>query len=370
MRIIIDYESSWRNSVLTGSNDKPVSKENIRKFKASSKSSEPLDIRKITDNTVLGVLCRLIGDQRKLYQAKQSDDFYFKDMIICHKEIESKYTEWNETTFLVNKSENRPPQSSFLGVIPDDEPLFFSENSATLWSVLNFSFEELLSFIINPKVSKVTTTVSPRNILNRVVHDLSTMDKIEFFQNKIQKEQEGLDKELLKEKPSSKRVESYKAKIENLVIESNKPDLAHHEKRIREAIECLQARFEDQDYYDKKGNTYPMSLYAGGLYVMLEEMKKYGMDITSLASDKGTIKGFSKRNYNGTRDFLNTLAGGKKKTTHTPYTLTKANGRIEIELKIDKEQAKDLKNKIESAGVSSFYLGKKGLAYVFDIKLR
>lgn len=49
--------------------------------------------------------------------------------------------------------------------------------------------------------------------------------------------------------------------------------------------------------------------------------------------------------------------------------LTKANGLLEITLNISREQALDLQEKIDCAGVSSFYLGKKGLAYVEDIRI-
>ena len=48
--------------------------------------------------------------------------------------------------------------------------------------------------------------------------------------------------------------------------------------------------------------------------------------------------------------------------------LNKASGKLIINLNISKEQARDLEEKIENAGVSSFYLGKKGLAYVTDIR--
>jgi hypothetical protein len=40
-----------------------------------------------------------------------------------------------------------------------------------------------------------------------------------------------------------------------------------------------------------------------------------------------------------------------------------------IELNIDKEKAEELEQMIEAAGVSSFYLGKKGLAYVEEIRI-
>jgi GTP cyclohydrolase I len=50
--------------------------------------------------------------------------------------------------------------------------------------------------------------------------------------------------------------------------------------------------------------------------------------------------------------------------------LQKATRRLDIYLNLPKGKAQDLQQKIENAGVSSFYLGKKGLAYVVDIKQR
>jgi 3-hydroxyisobutyrate dehydrogenase-like beta-hydroxyacid dehydrogenase len=50
--------------------------------------------------------------------------------------------------------------------------------------------------------------------------------------------------------------------------------------------------------------------------------------------------------------------------------LTKASGVLEIIIDIPRDQAKELKKMIENAGVSSFYLGKKGLAYVTKIDTR
>nr|WP_280176386.1 hypothetical protein [Legionella londiniensis] len=43
---------------------------------------------------------------------------------------------------------------------------------------------------------------------------------------------------------------------------------------------------------------------------------------------------------------------------------------MDIYLDVDLEKAVELKKMIDSAGVSSFYLGKKGLAYVSRIDVR
>jgi hypothetical protein len=53
----------------------------------------------------------------------------------------------------------------------------------------------------------------------------------------------------------------------------------------------------------------------------------------------------------------------------TSLMLTKASGQIEINLNIDKDKALEIEAMIENAGVSSFYLGKKGLAYVDSYRI-
>ena len=49
--------------------------------------------------------------------------------------------------------------------------------------------------------------------------------------------------------------------------------------------------------------------------------------------------------------------------------LSKASGKLEISLDIPKAKGREIKELIDNAGVSSFYLGKKGLAYVSKIRV-
>lgn len=365
MKIIIDYDSSWQNSVLTGSNDEPVKK---RDFKASSKSKEVEDVRNITYNTVLGILSRLIGDQRKLNQAKQSEDFYFKDMSISFKHTKLQ-NQWLEKVFLINKSENRPTQSSFIGVLNENEPLFFSEYAATLWAILDLDLHELINFILNPTVQKSEDRVSPKRILNRIQF-IQSMDSIQFSKDKIAVIKNKINKELDKEKPNQNRIKDLKQDINHIMNEVNNSETGEFEIKLQKCLDILKTKFTEEEFIEKNGSIFPIRLYSASLYLMIEEMKNQNIDISNLVSNKGAIKGFSKRNFNGVRDFLNPLMGNKKKTTHTPYNLTKADGQLEITLDITTDKAKELKQMIDNAGVSSFYLGKKGLAYVTDIRLR
>ena len=69
MKITIEYESSWRNSFLDGNNNEPLPKKG-RDFVGSMTSLKKEGnflVREITLDTVMGILNRLIGDQRKLY---------------------------------------------------------------------------------------------------------------------------------------------------------------------------------------------------------------------------------------------------------------------------------------------------------------
>lgn len=369
MKIIIDYDSSWQNSVLTGSNDEPVKKRNT---KISSKSKQPPDVRDITESTVLGILCKLIGDQRKLYQSKSDDNFYFKDMDISF--VQRKSEKWIETAYLIRKTDekgvlaNRPPQGSFIGVLDENEPLFFSEYAATLWAILDFNINELLDFILNPVVKKSNYSVSPTHIINRVQFNILSMDNIKFSKDEIESIRQKIAKELEKGKPSQSKVETYQQEIEKIVNEVNNTERGEFENKLQKCLDALAIKFGTEKYVEK--NISPISLYSAALYLTIEEMKSQGIDTSSLVSNEGKIKGFSKHGFNGVRDFLNPLMGNKKKTTHTPYNLTKANGQLEITLDIDTDQATELKQMIDNAGVSSFYLGKKGLAYVSEIRLR
>ena len=108
---------------------------------------------------------------------------------------------------------------------------------------------------------------------------------------------------------------------------------------------------------------------------------KYNVD--SAKTKAGGISGISKRGFTK-KDFMDRFTTGAKKTIwgnpyirkefiksegETTLRLTKASGKIEINLDIDKDKACEIETMIENAGVSSFYLGKKGLAYVDSIRL-
>lgn len=340
MKIIIDYESSWRNSFLdpSTSNNEALPKKG-RKFVGSMtnlKKPENFMKREVTVDTVMGVLNRIIGDQRKLYQARSDDNYFFKDIDYMDTDkvfFKDNAIETNEMTYIRNMT-GSTDQNSFTGAIKSNDPMFLSDYSAEFWGVLALNLEELCQFIVSN--NKVTASIE--------INPISIISKLEI---------------LNKEKP-----------VENSGL-------------ANEALQRLNQTFEGIVYLNKKGEILPISLYCSSLYLQLERLSnQYNME--SAKTKAGGISGISKRGFT-TKDFMNRFTTGeKKKIWGNPYIrkerikgvgevtslMTKASGQLEINLDISRDQAKEIETMIKDAGVSSFYLGKKGLAYVSAISTR
>ena len=124
-------------------------------------------------------------------------------------------------------------------------------------------------------------------------------------------------------------------------------------------------------------------MYCSALYLQLERLGKiYCMQTAK--SKMGGISGISNNGFT-LKDFMDKYTTGPKKLIYgNPYVreelvkgkgkikhlLSKASGQLIIHLNISFERAVELKTMIDNAGVSAFYLGKKGLAYVSHIDIR
>ena len=390
MQISIEYDSIWQNSFLSGDDGKPLSRENKREFKATSKSKDHV-VKGIEKTTVMGVLCRLIGYQGKLYQIRESKDYYFREMedLISFKVENGQISE--ETAFIVNKSDDRPAQSSFIGVIPDNTDLFFADSAPQLWSVFYLGFDELMEFILDNSVCEKKGSSMPRDLLFRI-DDISNTktehgQSIKTIEREIGELSEKIAKEKIKQEkqkekfgknksPTERQKKAFDENMEKLSedIENFKHNINEIRKserrcklddKLKDVVAILGNKYPDQSYLEN-GILYRIRLYAAALYLQAERMLLKNVPIDYCLNKKGeiSIQGFSKRGFNGIRDFLNRLAGSKKKTVGTPFPLTKASGKLEIHIDVDRDKANEIKSLIENAGVSSFYLGKKGLAYV------
>ncbi|MDU0355786.1 type I-Fv CRISPR-associated protein Cas5fv [Paraglaciecola aquimarina] len=334
MKIEIKYESSWRNSFLDGSNGEPLPKAG-RKFVASMrglKNSDNYKPRKVEHNTVMGILNRLIGDQRKLYQSRNSDAYYFKQLEpLVTFEDKPSYVN-REMTYVRNISGSED-QNSYTGMIKVDDPIFTSDYSQYLWGVLQLDIDELCDFILHDRKVVKTIEHNPLIIIARL-------------------------EELFKLKP------------------------VLNESRVNDAFNYLMSKFEKFKGINTKGEVTLISFYCSALYLQLERLSK-SFDVSSAKTKAGGLSGISNNGFTK-KDFMSRYTSGEKKRIWgNPYIrkerikgigevtslMEKAGGTLNINISIDRKLGKELLEMIENAGVSSFYLGKKGLAYVSDIRV-
>jgi hypothetical protein len=282
----------------------------------------------------MGILNRLIGEQRKLYQARQDKEYYFSEIekILQEEDIVDKSTISNEMVYIRNIS-GSTDQNSFTGMIKANDPAFKSEYSSELWGILWLDLDIVAQFIVDEKYQIQTDIeLDPITVCSQI--------------------------ELLSAEKAIDAIDS-----------------------VKDALDILQSKFDDVNYLNAKEQLPLISLYASALYLQIERLsKKY--DLTNALTKSGGLSGISKRGFTK-KDFMDRYTTGSKKLIWgNPFLLkekkkgegevvsilSKANGQLIINLNISKDQARDLEEKIENAGVSSFYLGKKGLAYVTDIR--
>lgn len=337
MKIEIKYESSWRNSFLDGSNNEPLPPLG-RKFLGSMtslKTKENYISRTVSHDTVMGVLNRLLGDQRKLYQARDNDAYYFKEIeSLVTFEDRPDYVN-QEITYIRNVSGSED-QNSYTGMIKVDDPIFCSDYSEQLWGVLGLDIDALCDFILDGKKVEQKINHNPLVIIGRL-------------------------EEIFELKP------------------------VLNESRVNDVFSYLNSKFDKFNGLNRNGDVVLISLYCSALYLQLERLsnKPCIFDVSSAKTKVGGLSGISNNGFTK-KDFMARYTSGeKKKIWGNPYIrkerikgigevtslMEKAGGTLNIDIAIDREVALDFREKIENAGVSSFYLGKKGLAYVFDIRI-
>ncbi|EKF9480711.1 hypothetical protein O1C13_002538 [Vibrio cholerae] len=336
MKITVEYDSCWRNSFLGGSNNEPVPKKG-REYLGSMTSLKKegnFKVCETTLDTVMGILNRLIGDQRKLYQARSKmheSTYYFEELEDKVSFIDrSQLT--NEISFIRNMN-GSTDQNAFTGMIKVSDPIFTSEYSQQFWGVLALDFKQLCDFIIMRAEVVEFIELNPLSIINRL--------------------------EILNQEKA----------IENSGV-------------LIKVLEVLNENFPDIEYLNNKGLITPISIYCSALYLQLARLEA-SFNMSKAKTKAGGISGISKRGFTK-KDFMDRYTTGPKKTIWgNPFIkkekvkgqgevtsmLTKASGQLEIIIDVDRDKAQEIKTLIENAGVSSFYLGKKGLAYVSSIRL-
>jgi len=236
-------------------------------------------------------------------------------------------------------------KNSFTGAIKINDAMFLSNYSAEFWGVLALSFDELYNFLINEETVKKTIEMDPVSIIN----------KLEVIK---------------KEKP--------------VACEGKAAVLANTLLKYFSRTERLNNKGEVKiNPFNNKGEILILPLYCSALYVQLDRLSER-FDMSSAKAARGGITGISNNGFTVKNIMEKFTTGKQKKIWGNPYIkkerikgvgevtslMTKASGQLEISLDISRDRAKEIKGMIENAGVSSFYLGKKGLAYISSISTR
>jgi len=328
--ITIKYDSSWHASFLDGSNNAKLPLKG-RKYSSSMKSlrEKGMDVRPVSHDTVMGLLNRFIGDPRKLYVARECENYYFADLErhISFEEIEKISNE--ELIFLRNLNKSYDP-FLFCGTLIADHPHFTQEPYRSLLELFFLDFEAIRAFIRGDR----------RMLIPEV----------------------ALDQEVVSERL--------------ILLKKMKP---LHVDELAEELRILKLDFPSVNYVSKD-KVYPNSLYCAAFYINAYEVAQH-TDLTGFLSKKGVYSGLTKKDFQLREFFKFYSTKGYKKIYGNPFTLTtrekgvgvkdhklpKSSGNLVIKIagKIDKLQ--DLKNRIEDASVGPFCVGKKGLAYIDKI---
>lgn len=398
MKIIIGYSSKWSNSFsdnITKKNIVPsmgAIQDSIKGEKVIIKEDDSFEdimfkINKvypnfkynpISKNTVLGVLSRLLGEIR-----------YLSDFINDEKEhIINKLK--NKISFnlldreLYNEivrisTPEKEVQNNGAGLIKNSSKnnILLSENkySKLIYSALQLNDLDLINLFLD----KVETS---KNVEELYVffedNNVSYQDEFEIF------------KFLKKYDDNVKSTSSFDKNFRNMLkskIETN-DEIEYYIKTIK--------RIGLINHNDEEFHLRPNFINMAGLLIyvctkFIEKINEKSFIEGKIIEKKGNIKGIAEASGGLTiKDFYNGFSD-KKTTADTPYFIsgkffdkkenkkinqgefnigvTKEDGVLEINIAISEEDAIQLKKQIDAVGVSTFQLGKKGLAYIKEISV-
>lgn len=348
MEIVINYSGKWGNSFLSPPNElneddvlnnKNVSIHKDRSYVASlsnlnSLKGDVLDFYKKRDislDTVYGVIYRLCGATYNLEKLKIKDKSIISSLIKNKKiSFESKEIETQETVFLRNK-ELSSERESYSG-LPDDSFLKL-ENIQKYLNVLNYNRENLLKYLLEDKFFEQETEINDiltlLNLLNESLDKkngfLIKEDEIEFVNNK------------------------YKILFEKEIESKSNLRLLAINKAMKEFSEV---NVNSKKYLTSNNTLAGISL-NGKSFTLKDLMKKFA-EKKIVYGNPYIINSWIKDEENG-------------KNINFNKKLSKSHGQLIINIECDYDTSLELETMIYNAGVSSFYVGKKGLAYIKEI---
>lgn len=347
MEISIKYDSIWGNSFIEAENEDNKKRKYIASLssmndnKNKDNQKDLYKRRGISLTTVYGLMYRLVGARAPLSQLLKTDDSIVMDLIKGGLiSFENKRViESDELVYLKNNSLNTD-QNSYSGV-PDESMMSMGLLNAV--DVLFYSRDELVDYLkTGKKVKKHLPELSIIDLSKKLEEIYKTKElklkKIEA--DEVNHEYNEINK-------------AYEAVLNKEIHLNANLGLLAINKSIYET-------FKDNDEANKyltSSSTFSGVSLNGNSFTLKDFMKKFASPKIVYGNPYKT-------------DFWVINPNSKDgKNMKFNKMLTKSNGELIIKIDCDRKTASDIKLAIDNAGVSAFYLGKKGLAYTDKITL-
>lgn len=328
----------------------------------------------ITKNTVLGIMSRLLGEVRYLNKFIESEPEHIINKLndkITFSMLDRNI--FNEIIRISTPEKDDPSIGG--GLISKECEIFLNNNeySEILYSVFNIvNLEILEKFIIILEQSKDISDLKRFFTENKILYSgiYEPCKFIERFEN------------------NSKTMGIFDNDFRNFK-EGKKEITPQIEKYIAILKRIGKLNYGDEEYHFK-----PNFVNLAGIMVYLFAKflirNKYNI-VESFIEKNGNVKGIAEASGGLSSKNFYELFTKKKRISNSPYFLksgtfdkkvnkeinqgdfsigiTKEDGTLEIYIDVSEEEAIELKERIDMVAVSTFQMGKKGLAYIKRIDL-
>lgn len=328
MKLYVSYASSWRGQMLEGNNSKDWFNRNRKVIRKGDLKSGfvPYDV-KISNNTILGIIYRLVGEQRRLWRVLETGEYLGIsgkiDFIDNINFISREAVALREIGSAMNPM-------GWSGIAKSETSNYFTNPNLyqTLIFPLVCSPSQLYDLIVNNKFGKASNTS-----INGRLDVLRLIDRID------------------------------NSKINDFT-----------EDQICCMFDTLKNKFPKTKYQSKDVNKYSVFCLSA-MFLCAEHLVGQGHKETGVKWNKGG--GIGPRGATP-KEFFSAITNGRNTVITFPMDdnwkrktkkIEKPTGQLEITIDISKERAQEIKSMIESANVGCFSVGKKGLAYLSHISI-
>jgi len=412
MKILISYDSKWSASMSDYESHKPktVSLGSIQEKTDKAKIIEldetdnyesvmekintgfaNFDYKSISKNTVLGVLARLLGEIRYLDKALAEPEHIInslKDKVHYSLHEREMYNEI--ITISTPKKEVQNNGGAFISNSKANFALL-NQNivSEILYSLFNLKTKnQIWDFInylaLNPSVEAVQTYIKNNNLSYTEKYEIYMF--VKHYQAHV-KEFSSHDNEYRKYLKKKKEMQENSIEIDEESAGMNE-DLKDYISLIEKLGEI---NLNNEKAYFSSNYINIIGLLCYSVVWWLKRIDNSHLIEGVLIKAGGNIEGIATLSGGMTiKDFYSRVAP-KKQSWSSPYMfdtkylkkqnakqfnpmstmlgMGKESGLLEIYIDVEENEAAQLREQIKAVGVSTFQLGKKGLAYVKEINI-